>query len=502
SSLEPEERPALHAHAGDPQEALASAAGTPFEPLWRGALTAETVDDEAWQALRALEPYRAARLVHDLELGRPRLVPVYWRRTAAATLRQVGAAAFADRVEDREQCGWAALERHLRAAGGLGELFAAAGYPEARLTWRSGDEERTLVEGSGGEDELGASWGGGELRLRAPLIDTPLRALFAVVLREPPPAAAVPSGAAAGLIGDSPALRQALRRADRLASGELPVLVHGETGTGKELVARRVHAASRRAGGPFLPVNCAALSETLLLSDLFGHVRGAFTGADRDRTGVFEAARGGTVFLDEVGDLPLHAQGVLLRVLQEREVRRLGESHPRRVDVRVIAATHRDLGRRVAEGTFRQDLYYRLRVGHVRLPPLRERGDDVLRLAAHFLARRDGAAPRLSAAARGELARHSWPGNVRELENVLEAAAALAEAGEIHPEHLDLASAAQPLEAAAGDYHQRIEDFRRRLVEEALAAAGGRRAEAARKLGLTRQALSYLVRQLGIVAVR
>jgi len=504
SSLEPEERPALHALAGDPQEALASAAGTAFEPLWRGALTAETVDDEAWQSLWALEPYRAARLVHDLELARPGLVPVYWRRTAAATLRQVGAAAFADRVEDREQRGWAALERHLRGDGepGLGQLFAAAGYPEARLAWRSGDEERTLVEGSGGEEELTSSWGGGELLLQAPLLDAPLRALFAVVLREPPPATAVPSGAATGLVGDSPALRLALRRADRLATGDLPVLVHGETGTGKELVARRVHAASRRAGGPFLPVNCAALSETLLLSDLFGHVRGAFTGADRDRTGVFESARGGTVFLDEVGDLPLHAQGVLLRVLQEREVRRLGESHARRVDVRVIAATHRDLGRRVSEGAFRQDLYYRLRVGHVRLPPLRERGDDVLRLAAHFLARRAGPAPRLSAAARGELARHSWPGNVRELENVLEVAAALAEEGEIHPEHLDLAGAARPLEAAAGDYHQRVEDFRRRLVEEALAAAGGRRAEAARKLGLTRQALSYLVRQLGIVTAR
>jgi DNA-binding NtrC family response regulator len=263
-------------------------------------------------------------------------------------------------------------------------------------------------------------------------------------------------------------------------------------------VARRVHRLSPRREGPFVAVNCAALSESLLMSDLFGHVRGAFTGADRDRAGVFETAQGGTVFLDEIGDLPTVAQGMLLRVLQDGEVRRVGESLPRRVEVRVVAATHRELPAMVREGSFRQDLFYRLCGASVALPPLRDRGRDVLVIAGEILARRtraggDGRPPRLSAAARARLLAHSWPGNVRELENVLGAAAALAAGGAIEPEHLELpATAAAP----ATDYHREVEAFRRRLVEEALAAAGGNRAEAARRLGVSRQALSYLVRSL------
>ncbi len=303
-------------------------------------------------------------------------------------------------------------------------------------------------------------------------------------------------------------MRAAVARLALVATADIPVLIRGESGTGKELAARDIHRASARAHGPFLAINCAALAESLQLSDLFGHVRGAFTGADRDRMGVFETARGGTVLLDEIGDLPLPAQGLLLRVLQEAEVRRLGESLPRRVDVRVLAATHRDLERAVAGGSFREDLFYRLKVGAVDLPPLRERGDDVLELAQLFLSRLPRSpAPRLAAGARERLRAHSWPGNVRELENVLRLAAALAGGGVIEAEHLELSPAAAgspavvavpSATAATGTYHQQIEALRRQLVVAAIAAAAGNHAEAARRLGISRQALSYLVRQLDL----
>ncbi len=249
-----------------------------------------------------------------------------------------------------------------------------------------------------------------------------------------------------------------------------------------------------------MAVNCAALGESLLLSDLFGHVRGAFTGADKDRAGVFETAQRGTVFLDELGDLPVAAQGMLLRVLQEREVRRVGESLPRRVDVRVVAATHRDLAAAVAAGTFREDLFYRLKVGSVELPPLRERGDDILLLAEHCLARQRGPGfvPTLSRRARELLLAHPFPGNVRELENVLAVAAALAGGGIIEPEHLGLPEPPDSAVSAGeeGSYHRKIEDYRRQLLIEELAACRGNQAEAARRLGLSRQGLSYLARQL------
>jgi transcriptional regulator with PAS, ATPase and Fis domain len=242
-------------------------------------------------------------------------------------------------------------------------------------------------------------------------------------------------------------------------------------------------------------VNCAALSETLLLSDLFGHARGAFTGADRDRKGVFETAHGGTVFLDEIGDLPLTAQGMLLRVLQEGEIRRLGESAPRKVDARVLAATHRDLDRMVEEGSFRRDLYYRLRVGCVELPPLRHRGEDVLILADDFLSR---SSVRLSRPARARLLAHRFPGNVRELQNVLAVAAALAgDGGLIEAGHLELPAEAPSRDRSSeSSYHRQVDALRRRLILEALEKHGGNRAEAARELGVSRQGLSYLICKL------
>ena len=298
-----------------------------------------------------------------------------------------------------------------------------------------------------------------------------------------------------GIVGDSPELRRCLERLERLAPSDLPVLIQGETGTGKELATRWLHRKSRRRQRPLVPVNCAALAPGLLVSELFGHLRGAFTGADRDRAGIFEAAAGGTVLLDEIGDLPLDAQGKLLRLLQEGEVRRLGESLPRKIDVRVAAATHRDLERMTERGEFRIDLYYRLRVGRVRLPPLRERGEDVLLLTRAFLGALGPPPPRLTAAARVRLLDYHWPGNVRELKNVLEVAAVLADNGRIGAELLDLPAAGKP---ARRGYHERLRRFRRSMVAEALDVSGGNRAAAARRLGLSRQALSYLVRRLEI----
>ena len=297
------------------------------------------------------------------------------------------------------------------------------------------------------------------------------------------------------IVGESLGLRRCLDRLERLAPSDLPVLIQGETGTGKELAARRLHRKSPRRRRPMAPINCAALAPGLLVSELFGHLRGAFTGADRDRPGIFEAAQGGTVLLDEIGDLPLDAQGKLLRLLQEGEVRRVGESLPRKIDVRVVAATHRDLEAMADKGRFRRDLYYRLRVGRVELPPLRDRGEDVLLLARAFLGALGSPPPRLCPAARRRLLDYHWPGNVRELKNVLEVAAALSEDGRIDAELLDLPETNR---TARHGYHERLRRFRHSMVAEALEASDGNQAAAARRLGLSRQALSYLVRRLEI----
>ena len=499
--LEAEEVPALWAHVGERERAVA-AAGGPLRHLWEAVLAGSHPARGRWSDLEGMEPYRAARLVFDFERITPGLVPVTWVRRSIATLRRLDASELAAQLEGRLAGPWDALYTHLAESAhdedGLFRLFAAAGAERAFLAMRTRGGEQVLLPGPGGEEELVAPLGDGHLVLRAPRLDPVVKTLFRLLLRQLPAVRAATAGQPVpGIVGESPALLAALARLPRLAAGEVPIVVLGESGTGKELVARQVHRLSPRVAGPFLPINCAALSESLLLEDLFGHAKGAFTGADRDRGGIFEAARGGTVFLDEIGDLPLAAQGKLLRVLQEKEVRRLGESTPRTVDVRVVAATHRDLLTMVREKSFREDLYYRLRVAVVELPSLRERGNDVLVLAEHFLARTSrGRRPcRLSRQARQRLLAHRWPGNVRELENVLEVAAALAEGGTIEPEHLQLPEL-RP--APTGSYHQQVETFRRHLVEEALRAAQGNGAEAARRLGLTRQALSYLVRQLRI----
>jgi two-component system response regulator HydG len=242
-----------------------------------------------------------------------------------------------------------------------------------------------------------------------------------------------------GVVARSAAMRRVLDIATRVAHVDSTVLITGETGTGKEVVARWIHEKSPRAAAQFVAINCAAVSQSLIESELFGHVRGAFTGATQDRIGLFEAAHGGTLFLDEVGELPAATQAALLRTIQEREIRRVGENAPRRIDVRVLAATNRELARDLDEGRFRKDLYYRLRVVELNLPPLRDRREDIIPLAQLFLSRRAAAPGRalgMSPRAVDQLLRYSWPGNVRELENAVERASALAQGKLIEPDDL------------------------------------------------------------------
>jgi Nif-specific regulatory protein len=308
------------------------------------------------------------------------------------------------------------------------------------------------------------------------------------------------------------------------------VLLRGESGTGKELFARAVHVNSRRQGGPFVKVDCAALPASLIENELFGHERGAYTGADQRAVGKLELARGGTIFLDELGELPLSAQGKLLRVLQDRELERVGGTETVKLDVRVVAATNRDLEQMVEAGTFRADLYYRIRVVEIALPPLRERGaDDIVRLARHFAltaARRHGrGVPVLSPEAERVLARHDWPGNVRELENALESAVVVMDGDEVRPEHLALASrralrvgvgvvggapsapsaphataGAAPVAAPRGPFVDAdgrvltLEALERLQVEAVLARERDNQSEAARVLGIGRNTLARKLR--------
>ena len=310
------------------------------------------------------------------------------------------------------------------------------------------------------------------------------------------------------LVGRSPAMVELLRTLDRLTDSTLPVVLFGESGTGKELVARALHEHGPRRDRAFVAVNCGALPEPLLESELFGHVRGAFTGAERDRRGLFEVADGGTLFLDEIADTSLAMQTRLLRVLQEHEVRRVGDEKTRPVDVRIVAASNRDLDVLVARGDFREDLYYRLNVLPIRVPPLRERVQDIPELAEHILARQaGGGAPRtIARAALTRLSAYAWPGNVRELENELARAAALAD-GAIEVAHLSAQVAAATPPPAAKPPRGRelqlkpqVEALERALVEEALRRTAGNQTAAARLLGLSRFGLQKKLRRYGIAS--
>jgi transcriptional regulator with GAF, ATPase, and Fis domain len=307
------------------------------------------------------------------------------------------------------------------------------------------------------------------------------------------------------LVGRTPRMMELFRLLDRVTDTALPVVIHGESGTGKELVARAIHHNGPRGGRPFVSENCAAIPENLLEAALFGHVRGAFTGADGDRRGLFEIADGGTLFLDEVGEMSPAMQSKLLRVLQEGELRRVGAERGRKVDVRIVAASNRDLGRLVADGRFREDLYYRLNVVRVVLPPLRERREDIPLLVDHFLRKHAAQAQRppkkIARPALAKLCGYRWPGNVRELENEVLRAAALG--GEtivvedLSP-HVAAGEPVAPIDVDDLTVRARVERLERTLVREALSRSGGNQSRAARLLGLSRFGLQKKLRRYGI----
>jgi two-component system response regulator HydG len=307
------------------------------------------------------------------------------------------------------------------------------------------------------------------------------------------------------LVGHSPAIIEVMKTLARVAPSQATVLVLGETGTGKELVARTIHRWSERANCRFVAVNCSALAEGLLESELFGHVKGAYTGAANSRPGLFREADKGTLFLDEVGDISPGLQARLLRALQEHEIVPLGAETPIKVDVRVIAATHRDLPDLVRQGKFREDLYYRLDVVTLNLPPLRERRQDIPLLVDHFLRRltsRHGRGPvAVDPEALRRLLGYDWPGNIRELQNVLERAVLLAEQGVIGPEHLATTvrpSAAALPETGEAPALRSLEDVEREHVIRVLSATGGNREESSRVLGISRRTLTRMIQRWGL----
>jgi DNA-binding NtrC family response regulator len=369
--------------------------------------------------------------------------------------------------------------------------------------WASLEMAVELVK-EGADDYLEKPWDDDKLvaKVRAILSKA------AAPLAAPPglsPGARLPEGAdLCGLVSASPALHEAVALALRVASSDAPVLVTGENGSGKDKIASIVHASSKRAGKPFIRVDVGALPDTLLEAELFGAEAGAYTGAVRRRIGCFEAASGGTLFLDEIGNLPLAGQAKLLRVLQTGEFQRIGSPETRRADVRVIAATNADLPAAIAKGAFREDLYFRLAVIEIRVPPLRERPEDVPLLADHFLAELEGERSSLSPEARRALSLHPFPGNVRELSNRIRRAALVSSGGVITPRDLGLdAPASAALEGPAitieeTDEADGEEEGERQRLEAALDAAGGVVARAAADLGMSRQALYRRLKRLGL----
>ncbi|WP_319526548.1 sigma-54 dependent transcriptional regulator [uncultured Desulfosarcina sp.] len=310
------------------------------------------------------------------------------------------------------------------------------------------------------------------------------------------------------MVGKSPAMQQVFSMALKVARFDSTVLITGESGTGKELVAQGIHRQSERQSGPMVPVNCASIPESLIESELFGYVKGAFTGADRDKKGLFEIAEGGTLFLDEIGDIPVSLQPKLLRVLQESEVRPVGGNKATTVNVRVIAATSKNLETEIANGNFREDLFYRLNVVPIELPPLRNRVDDIPLLCRFFITRLNDSLgsgiKNISAAAMAILMKHDWPGNVRELENAIERAMVLADSATLEPENFSLRASGSENPDAPVDGDEgfslkvaraKLED---RLIRKALAATGGNRTHAANMLEISHPSLLSKMKLYGI----
>jgi DNA-binding NtrC family response regulator len=312
------------------------------------------------------------------------------------------------------------------------------------------------------------------------------------------------------LIGSGAAMRRVFETIQKVAETDLSVMVRGESGTGKELVAQALHSTSLRRSRPFVAVNCAAINRELVESELFGHEKGAFTGADRRRIGRFEAADGGTIFLDEIGDMALETQAKVLRVLEERQLERVGSTETIEVDVRVVCATHRDLEEEIEAGRFREDLLYRLKVVEIEMPALRERIEDFAALSDRFLGqvaeRLDREKKTLGTAALARLARHSWPGNVRELRNVLERAAVLSTGPEIAEEDFQLAPESGEIPQSIPDLdlpfadakRQTVERFERQYLSQALRENEGNVSRTATAIGMVRQSLQQKIRELGL----
>jgi DNA-binding NtrC family response regulator len=310
------------------------------------------------------------------------------------------------------------------------------------------------------------------------------------------------------IIGRSPAMQEIFATVARVAPTRATVLLCGESGVGKDLIARAIHHHSPRSSRPFVKINCTALPENLMESELFGYEKGAFTGANTTKPGKFEQADTGTVFLDEIGDVPPAIQVKLLRVLQEREFERLGSNKTRHIDVRVLAATNVDLRAALEEGRFREDLYYRLNVMPINIPPLRERKEDIPFLAEHFVSKLSGEigsrAHAISEAAIQKLMTYHWPGNVRELENVIERSLVLAGGDTLEPADIRLDSAPRAPRPAASEYGvpegMTLDEYEQAIIRDALKRANGNKSQAARLLGLTRNALRYRLSQMGLEA--
>jgi two-component system response regulator PilR (NtrC family) len=302
------------------------------------------------------------------------------------------------------------------------------------------------------------------------------------------------------LLGESELMDNLRGMIGRVAQSQAPVHISGESGTGKELVARLIHDSGPRAGGPFVPVNCGAIPAELVESEFFGHRKGSFTGAVNDKAGLVQCARDGTLFLDEIADLPLAMQVKLLRVIQEKKVRPVGASQEESVDVRILSATHKNLSKMVADGEFREDLYYRINVIELHVPALRERGDDILLLADHIL-QRLGAADSMDDSARTALLSYAFPGNVRELENMLERAVTLCPGGPISAGDLRMhqsSELASPKPPITGKLGEQVEDIQRQAITEALEKTRYNKTAAAKLLGLSFRQLRYRIKKLGI----
>jgi DNA-binding NtrC family response regulator len=389
-------------------------------------------------------------------------------------------------VRSIDGVGLQSVDRVCRCAGDVPVMLVAGLQPDSERGNRAGDRSTAVLVG------------------RPMALEDVARALEDAITerrlsREIVKRQAVTEGG--GFIAESDVMRSVIRLIDRAARSDTQVLLIGESGTGKELLARALHARSPRARGPFVAVNCSAIPETLLENELFGHRQGAFTDARKDQRGLFQTADHGTMFLDEIGDMPASVQGKLLRVLQEKEVHPLGASAPVPVDVRIVAATHRDLDAQIAAGLFRQDLLYRINVVDIRIPPLRDRPDDLIPLVAHFLEKHGaqcaGRRATVSADAMEQLRRHSWPGNVRELENVIERALVLGCGGAIGIDDLPEALNTPPERWPDGRIGHSLVAVEREHILKTLSAVDGNKSAAARVLGLDRKTLYRKLRRVG-----